>query len=154
MLRRWKVTIPTGRIQSLFSRGSGNGGQNLHASNSRCMLKFNINSAEWIPLSVRNAFIQIHGEHISPRGTVVIVREDTRSASDNQKLALRQLQAMLDKAEEVSLIDKSDTKYETELDKIKSTKSEAQIQRYKDRMLEEKRLKSQVKRNRGSRDWD
>lgn len=154
MLRRWRVTIPSGRIQSLFSRGSGNGGQNLHASNSRCMLKFNLDSADWIPLSVRNAFTKIHGDYVSSRGTVVIVREDTRSAADNQKLAMKQLQSMLDQAEEVSLIEKPDIVHETELGKIKSMKSEAQIQRYKDRMLEEKRLKSQVKRNRANRDWD
>ena len=82
------------------------------------------------------------------------MREDTRSAADNQKLAMKQLQSMLDQAEEVSQIEKPDIVHETELGKIKSTKSEAQIQRYKDRMLEEKRLKSQVKRNRANRDWD
>lgn len=154
MYKRFKVTIPVGRLNILFSRGSGNGGQNLHASNSRCMLKFDINKADWIPMSVRHAFISTHGEHISSRGTVVIVREDTRSAADNEKLAIKQLQSMLDKAEDISLVEKPTTSFVTEQERIKSTRTEAQVERYKNRVLDSKKIKSQVKRNRNTRDWE
>lgn len=153
MYKRWKVTIPLNRIERLFSRGSGNGGQNLHASHSRCLLKFNINSADWVPLSVRNTFIESFGEYISPRGTVVIVREDTRSPTDNEKLAVKQLQSMLDKAEELSLVERDDREFITEQERIKSTKTKRQVERYKDRMLDEKRIKSQTKQSR-NRKWD
>ena len=147
------MTIPNGRIQALFSRGSGNGGQNLHASNSRCMLKFNINSADWMPLAVRNSFIELHGEFISPRGTVVVVREDSRSATDNQKLAMKQLESMIDKAEQHSAIDRSHPEFQTEQERIKATKTDRQIERYKNRILESKRKDSQVKKNRNFKDW-
>ena len=154
MIRRFKVTIPTGRINVLFSRGSGNGGQNLHASNSRCMLKFDINKADWMPLSVRDAFIRTHGEYISSRGTVVIVREDTRSATDNEKLAMKQLQAMIDKAEEISKDEKPIETFSTERERIESTKTKAQIEKYKDTIIESKKIKSHVKRNRNLKDWE
>jgi protein subunit release factor B len=148
-----KVNIPNGRIEKLFSRGSGSGGQNLHASNSRCMLKFDINKADWIHLKVKNVFIELYGSSaISPKGTVVIVREDTRSAADNEKLALRQLQSMLDKAEELSLMERETVDYATEIERIKSGKTDAQIRRYKDRVITEKKMRSSVKKNRINRD--
>lgn len=151
--RRWKVYIPLPRIERSFSRGSGNGGQNLHASHSRCLLKFNINSADWLSVKVRDSFLELYGEFVTPRGTVVVVREETRSPSDNEKLAIKQLQTMLDKAEELSLVDRTKVEYVTEQERIKSNKTDAQIARYKERTLRDKKLRSQVKRNR-SRDWE
>lgn len=144
-----KVHIPLSRVSRLFSRGSGNGGQNLHASHSRCLLKFNINSADWLPLRVRESFIRNNGQFISPKGTVVIVREDTRSPADNEKLAVGQLQAMLDKALEAAEDARpAETVHVTEQERIKSTKTNAQIQRYRDTMRMEKRIRSETKRNR------
>ncbi len=146
---RGKVTIPHARVDRLFSRGSGNGGQNLHASNSRCLLKFNINTADWIPLKVRNVFIEQFGSHISSKGTVIIVREDTRSATDNEKLAFKQLQTMLDKSEEIAERPPlDDTEYATEGERIKANKSLSQIERHKDRVIESKKSRSDVKQHR------
>ena len=153
-LRRLKVNVPASKLEILFSRGSGNGGQNLHASNSRCLIKFNINKADWMPLTVRNAFLETFGDRVTGNGNVVIVREDTRSAADNQKLALRQLQAMVDKAEELSLVERPTEEFATERERIESTKSRAQLERYKRRTLEEKRKNSEVKRNRRNQHWD
>lgn len=146
--RRWKVHIPLSRVERSFSRGSGNGGQNLHASHSRCLLKFNIHSADWISVKVRDSFLGLYGEFVTPRGTFVIVREDTRSPSDNEKLAIKQLQTMLDKAEELSLVDRTKVEYATEQERIKSMKTDAQNARYKERTLRDKKLRSEVKRNR------
>jgi hypothetical protein len=117
------------------------------------MLKFNINSADWMPLAVRNSFIELHGEFISPRGTVLVVREDTRSATDNQKLAMKQLESMVDKAEKHSLVERSQQEFPTEQERIKASKTEMQIERYKNRILESKRMDSKVKRNRKIKDW-
>lgn len=145
-----KIHIPLSRVQRLFSRGSGNGGQNLHASNSRCLLKFNINeTGDWLPLKIREIFISQYGQYISPRGTVVIVREDTRSAKDNEKLAIGELQSLLDKCEEIAADERPpEPQFETELERVKASRSAAQQARYKNRLLEEKRLRSEVKRNR------
>jgi protein subunit release factor B len=153
-LCRLKVHIPVSKLEIHFSRGSGNGGQNLHASNARCLLKFNINQADWIPLTVRNAFLETFGDAVTARGNVLIVREDTRSAADNQKLALKQLQTMFDKAEEISLMEKPDNNFATEKERIESTRTAAQIQRYRQRTLESKRRNSEEKRNRKKLDWD
>ena len=152
-MRRTKVTIPLSRIDRSFSRGSGNGGQNLHASHSRCLLKFNINTADWLDLKIKDAFLRQFGDAVTSRGMVVIVREDTRSPSDNEKLAIKQLRTMLDKAEEISLIERESRNFETEQARIMSTKSRAQIERYRYRTIEEKKLKSMVKQNRNS-GWD
>ncbi len=154
---RRRVNIPQSRIDRSFSRVSGNGGQNLHASNSRCLLKFNINTADWIPLKVRDIFVQQFGSHISSKGTVVIVREDTRSATDNEKLALKQLQSMLDKCEEIAQRPPSDdTDHLNEVERIKSTKSIGQIERHKDRLIGSKKTRSDVKQHRSktSQFWD
>jgi len=114
------------------------------------MLKFNINKADWIPLLVRNMFIEHFGSSvISPKGTVVIVREDTRSAADNEKLAMAQLQGMLDKSEELSQVEKPETfSYATEVERIQASKTSSQIKRYKDRIIMEKKMRSSVKNNR------
>jgi protein subunit release factor B len=147
---RRKVDIPSTRVERLFSRGSGNGGQNLHASNNRCLLKFNINAADWIPVKVRSVFIAQFGSHISSKGTVVIVREDSRSAADNEKLALKQLQSMLDKCEEIAQRPPpDDTDHVNELEKIKASKSASQIERHKDRVINSKKTRSNVKQHRG-----
>jgi hypothetical protein len=117
------------------------------------MIKFDINKADWIPLKVKNSFIELFGSSvISPKGIVVVVREDTRSATDNEKLALKQLQSMLDKAEELSMIERVKVEYATEVHRIKSEKTEAQIHRYKDRVLTGKKMRSSVKKNRSNRD--
>lgn len=147
--RRGKVDIPQSRVERLFSRGSGNGGQNLHASNSRCLLKFNINTADWIPLKIRNVFITQFGSHISSKGTVVIVREDSRSAADNEKLAFKQLQTMLDKCEEIAQRPPpDDTDHPNEAERIKASKSVSQIERHKDRVIGSKKTRSDVKQHR------
>ena len=154
---RWKVHIPHARVDRSFSRGSGNGGQNLHASNSRCLLKFDINTADWIPLKVRNVFVEQFGSHISSKGTVVIVREDTRSATDNEKLAFKQLQTMLDKCEEIARRPPpDDTEYATESERIKANKSISQIERHKDRVIGSKKNRSNVKqlRKKTTQFWD
>jgi CO dehydrogenase/acetyl-CoA synthase beta subunit len=104
-------------------------------------------------VKVRDSFLELYGEFVTPRGTVVVVREETRSPSDNEKLAIKQLQTMLDKAEELSLVDRTKVEYVTEQERIKSNKTDAQIARYKERTLRDKKLRSQVKRNR-SRDWE
>ena len=152
-MHRCKVTIPLSRLERHFSRGSGHGGQNLHASHSRCLLKFNITTADWIPLKVRNAFLQQFGEFVSSKGTVVIVREDTRSPSDNEKLAIKQLESMLDKSEELSLAETEHIEYSTEQDRIKAGKTYSQVLRYRERTLNEKKMRSDVKRNR-RKGWD
>ncbi len=126
----------------------------MHASNSRCMLKFDISKADWMPIQVREAFIRTHGEYISSRGTVVVVREDTRSATDNEKLAMRQLQGMIDKAEEISMNAEPEEHFATEKERIQSTKTKFQIEKYKDRVIQSKKMRSSVKRNRNVRDWD
>ena len=153
---RFRINIPHSRVNRSFSRGSGNGGQNLHASNSRCLLKFDINEADWIPADVRKVFTEQFGSHISSRGTVVLMREDTRSASDNEKLAFKQLQSMLDKCEEIAKRPRGDdTEYATEAERIKASKSDAQIKRHRDRVIESKRTRSSVKHNRKRFDtWD
>ncbi len=152
-----KVVVPLARISRLFSRGSGNGGQNLHASHSRCLLKFNINdSSDWMPLHIREVFVSQFGQYVSPRGTVVIVREDTRSARDNEKLAIAELQSLLDKCELIATEERPpEPDYDTELERLKASKSQQQLQRYKDRMLASKRIRGQVKRNRAKQlDYD
>ena len=144
------MTIQVNRLDKSFSRGSGNGGQNLHASHSRCLIKFNLNqSSDWLPVKTREAFLQLHGEFITSRGTVVIVNEKTRSPSDNEKLAMKQLQDMLDKAETLaSLPPREEDEYLTNLERIRASKTEAELERYKDRILASKKLKSAVKKNR------
>lgn len=115
------------------------------------MLKFNVNTADWIPLRIRDVFVQQHGQFISPKGTLVIVREDTRSAADNEKLAIEQLRLMLEKADEIATEIENrppEQNFETEQDRIRATKTATQIKRYKERVLLEKRFRSQVKENR------
>ena len=101
---------------------------------------------------MREAFIQQYGQFITSKGTVVIIREDTRSPSDNEKLALKQPQEMLDKAEmSVKPLESQPpelVRHETEQLRIRSTKSEAQVSRYKDRTIRAKKLRSDTKRNR------
>lgn len=145
---RSKVDIPLSRIQKLFSRGSGNGGQNLHASHSRCMIKFDVYDADWIPDNVKEQLLVQNGDIISSAGKLVIVREDARSPTDNEKLALNELRSRLNKAEQAA-IDKAirgeEVDYKTQRESIESTKTEEQVAIYKKRVLEEKRKRSSVK---------
>jgi protein subunit release factor B len=147
---RWKITIPTHKLDFRFSRGSGPGGQNLHASNSRCMLKFDINSALWIPESVRESFRVTYGKFISSNGIFVICREDTRSAEENRKLALSELQSMLDRAEVLSL----SARDSIEQERVKLLRIHQQKEKNKTKTMIEKRRSSEVKRNRKAVDWE
>ena len=97
---------------------------------------------------MRNSFIELFGNFVSSRGMVTIVREDTRSPADNEKLAVKQLQSMLDKSEEIASREKDEVVYNTEKDRIQAGKTERQVSRYNDRRIGEKKRNSLNKQNR------
>jgi hypothetical protein len=77
-------------------------GSDVHCTNSLDSLY--IDASEW----------QMCPENfVSSRGIVKIVREDARSPTDNQKLAVKQLQSMLDKSEEIASREKEEVEYDT-----------------------------------------
>ena len=50
------IEVPTDKLFFSFVRSSGPGGQNVNKLNTKAELRFNIDSADWIPFEVKQRY--------------------------------------------------------------------------------------------------
>jgi peptidyl-tRNA hydrolase ICT1 len=137
--RFFTIEIPKNRVELLYSRASGPGGQNIAASNAKVQLKFEIAKADWLPEVVRVQLSKHYGR------VLVIASQESRSCRANEKMCFAKLKELVEKTENFLNIPKRD--FDSFDAWLKSVRTEKQIFRHKARREESKRNDSSVRKN-------
>ena len=143
MLRSYRllsnILIPRERVELLYSRASGPGGQNIAASNSKVQLRFEIAQADWIPDSVRAQLAKHYGR------VLVIASQESRSCQVNEKNCFSKLTALLQQTSDFLSQPKSQfASFDAWLTAVRTDK---QITRYKSIREQGKRRDATLRRN-------
>ncbi len=126
------IVIPMAEVEFSYARSGGPGGQNVNKTETKAVLRWNLDRANWVASDVKERFRSAFGSRLTADGDVVIHSDETRNRSINEKACLQKLTEMLRR---VWFAPK----------KRVPTKPTRSSQR---RRVEAKRLRSEVKKNR------
>ncbi|CXI44411.1 peptidyl-tRNA hydrolase ICT1, putative [Plasmodium berghei] len=140
--------IPINQIQKITTRSSGPGGQSVNKAETKVQLRFNVDKAEWIPLNVKNNLKKIFKNKLSKTNDLIIECEETSSQMSNYKICFDKLTKILEEAENY----KEKVKYTNIKEFIHLIKTDDQIKKYKDKLINQKKKKREKKFNK--RDYD
>lgn len=113
-------------------RSQGPGGQNVNKVSSAVHLRFDIRASS-LPPEVKEKLLALPGRRVSKEGILVLKAQSARSQEQNKAQALARLEALVEEASQVQAVRKP----------TRPTYGSKQ------RRLEGKAIRSQVKANRG-----
>jgi ribosome-associated protein len=89
------IVIPISEVEFSYARSSGPGGQNVNKTETKAVLRWNLDRATWIAPDAKARFRATFGTRITSGGDVVIHSDETRNRSMNEKACLEKLTDML-----------------------------------------------------------
>ncbi|XP_064090660.1 large ribosomal subunit protein mL62-like [Macrobrachium nipponense] len=90
--------IPIEKVQISYSRSSGPGGQNVNKVNTKVDLRFELNTAEWLPDQLKERVREKFKTSVNSEGFLVVRSDKTRSQQLNLADALDKLRTMIHSA--------------------------------------------------------
>jgi ribosome-associated protein len=133
-----EITIPAAEIELSAIRSQGTGGQNVNKVASAIHLRFDITRSSALPERVRTKLLTMGDSRITDDGVLVIKSQEFRSQEKNRRAALERLQQTIQSATV----------------KPKPRKKTKPSKHAREARLQDKRRRSQVKKDRGRIDRD
>lgn len=133
--RARRYEVPDSEIQWQFVRSSGPGGQNVNKVATAVELRFDVRNSHAITAEIKERLRQLAGRKLNAEGMLVIDARRFRSQARNREDALDRLHALIEQAARPRKA------------RIKTKPTAAS----RERRLEGKRQRSQVKRSRQAR---
>jgi len=127
-----RLTIPAGELSLAFSRSGGPGGQNVNKVASKVELRWNPTTSTALSLDDRSWLISRLGRRLTTDGTLIVTSTATRDQIKNRD----------DAASKLALIVRS------ALERPKTRRATKPSRASKRRRVEDKRHRSEIKRNR------
>lgn len=124
------IQLDEGEIRERFIRSSGPGGQNVNKVATAVRLRFDIRNSRSLPEEVRERLIRLAGKRVSREGVLVIEAGRFRTQEQNRRDARERLIRWVRKAAEP----------------LKDRRTTRPTAKSKERRLEEKRLRGEIKR--------
>ncbi len=87
--------IPLEKLEIRSARSSGPGGQHVNKVETKIEIRFHLDSADWIPLSVRERMSRTFSSRINKNGEFILTCEESRSRSQNLENAISKLREMI-----------------------------------------------------------
>ncbi len=129
-----EISIDEKEIKMDFIRASGPGGQNVNKVATAVQLRFDVNSSSSLPDDVRSRLILLAGKKVTEDGVLIISAKRFRTQERNKQDAIDRLTELIKKATKKPRVRK----------KTKPSRAS------KRRILESKRHRSRIKRQRRS----
>jgi ribosome-associated protein len=127
-----QIALDERELEERFVRAAGPGGQNVNKVATAVQLRFNAAESASLPQSVRARLIRLAGSRATATGVIVITADRFRTQSRNRADALARLVELIRKAAQP----------------VKPRRATVPTRASRERRLEEKKRRSDVKRNR------
>jgi protein subunit release factor B len=97
-IRAKDVVIPMDKIDFSFARSSGPGGQNVNKLNTKAEMRFNVNSANWLAVEVRQRLLQYNANKITKDGELYVSSQEHRTQAKNKSDCVTKLKELIAEA--------------------------------------------------------
>jgi ribosome-associated protein len=127
-----KIEIPENELEITFARSSGPGGQNVNRRETKVQVRWNINKSQILIDEEKELIRERLKSQITKEGDIIVESDETRYQPQNREIAVWRLNELVNRA-----LKKEKKRFPTKPNKGA-----------KERRLEEKRKKSELKQSR------
>ena len=98
MMRPDDVIIPLDKVDFSYARSSGPGGQNVNKVNTKAEVRFHVDTADWLPVDVRNRLMSYQENKVTKDGMLIVTSQEHRTQAKNREDCMSKLRVMIAEA--------------------------------------------------------